>query len=221
MALALSVSNIRGDVVAEVVVPATGDTTRFSGSGATSFDEHGNTVTGTIKNTRAVSYGWLGSKERAVTEIGLTLMGVRPDNSVTGRFLALDLVTGGNENDYDYPNDPINKNDINGRNWWSAVAHTAFGVVVGIAAGLAGVALCAGAAGFGCAIMATIAVGMLPSMLGDLAIDKAFDEKTTARKAIKYMFNSTVGLVTKRSRGKDCENRKIRVQGPWGSVETA
>ena len=41
-------------------------------------------------------------------------MGVRQYDPTTGRFLSTDPVSGGNENDYNYPNDPNNMSDVNG-----------------------------------------------------------------------------------------------------------
>src|SRR5690349_4667385 len=45
---------------------------------------------------------------------GLTLMGHRLYNPVTGRFASVDPVKGGNENGYSYPNDPVNAFDTTG-----------------------------------------------------------------------------------------------------------
>jgi hypothetical protein len=42
-------------------------------------------------------------------------MGVRLYNPTTGRFLTTDPVPGGNENTYNYPNDPINMLDLDGQ----------------------------------------------------------------------------------------------------------
>jgi RHS repeat-associated protein len=44
-----------------------------------------------------------------VSGAGLTLMGVRLYNPVTGLFTSLDPVEGGNANAHTYPADPINK----------------------------------------------------------------------------------------------------------------
>lgn len=46
---------------------------------------------------------------------GLTLMGVRVYNPMTGRFIQTDPVPGGNANAYVYPQDPINAFDLDGR----------------------------------------------------------------------------------------------------------
>jgi hypothetical protein len=46
-------------------------------------------------------------------------MGVRLYNPTTGRFLTTDPIPGGNENAYNYPNDPINLFDLDGK-WFHA-----------------------------------------------------------------------------------------------------
>jgi len=81
----------------------------------TSYDEYGNA--GALPATGAVSYGWLGGKERATDASGLVLMGVRLYNSATGLFTSVDPVEGGNETVYGYPNAPVNKFDLSGKFW--------------------------------------------------------------------------------------------------------
>jgi RHS repeat-associated protein len=81
----------------------------------TMADEFGNPLSPTMAGS--TRYGWLGSALRAGdSPNGLMLMGVRLYNSVTGRFLSVDPVSGGSANDYDYANaDPVNSRDLDGR----------------------------------------------------------------------------------------------------------
>lgn len=64
-------------------------------------------------------------------------------------------------------------------------AQFVFGVVVGIVAVAAGVALCGATAGVGCVVIAAVAVA-IPLSSGAYAVDKAFGHKTTSSEAISY-----------------------------------
>ena len=100
------VTNLHGDVVATVT-----DGLDYPDSGYTIADEYGNT-------TSTSRYGWLGAAQRSRDSLGgLTLMGARLYNPVTGRFLTTDPIVGGNANAYTYPSDPVNGLDLSGKSW--------------------------------------------------------------------------------------------------------
>ena len=119
----LQLSNLHGDVAATY---ALGEPTPFTAASA--VDEYGKPI-GTPDNAR---YGWLGTKQRdATAPAGLTLMGARLYNPVTGRFLSRDPVPGGNDNAFGYPADPINAYDLDGRflSWVKSKAKQGFNYV--------------------------------------------------------------------------------------------
>ncbi|HSH61458.1 MAG TPA: RHS repeat-associated core domain-containing protein, partial [Acidimicrobiales bacterium] len=61
--------------------------------------------------------GWLGGHERFAVgnKLGLMRMGVRLYDPALGRFLQVDPIEGGNDNDYEYcSGDPINCFDLDG-----------------------------------------------------------------------------------------------------------
>jgi RHS repeat-associated protein len=67
--------------------------------------------------TAGNSYGWGGSHQKAYQHTaGLTTieMGARQYVPLLGRFLSTDPIAGGNDDDYNYPNDPINSSDLDG-----------------------------------------------------------------------------------------------------------
>ncbi len=156
------VSGINGDLAAtvtgsratlDVVDPLGSIATTVTLDGATRtvaglgvYDEYGNAIT-SGPSTGAVSYGWLGGKERAADSSGLVLMGVRLYNSVTGLFTSVDPVEGGNETVNGYPNDPVNKLDLDGRSWRKILK----GAIIG--------ASVVGALACGASIVCGVAVG--------------------------------------------------------------
>jgi RHS repeat-associated protein len=104
----LHMSDIHGDTV--LLLPL--DTA--SAPRALDTDEYGNPTTAT--SNAGSRYTWLGGRQRSTeTPTGMTLMGVRFYNSATGRFLSIDPVSGGNDNSYTYPTDPVNMSDLAGR----------------------------------------------------------------------------------------------------------
>ncbi|MGN6331826.1 MAG: RHS repeat-associated core domain-containing protein, partial [Motilibacteraceae bacterium] len=101
--------NLHGDVV------ATMDAAN-PGASITSYTESTEFGVPRDPSTAYSRYGWLGDKQRSSDDLaGLVLMGVRQYNPVTGRFLSVDSVAGGNENKYSYPVDPLNGTDLSGR----------------------------------------------------------------------------------------------------------
>jgi len=117
----LQVTNLHGDIVATVAdrVPTGSDPSGATTASYFESSEYGVPRDPTLSN----KYAWLGSKRRSADALaGLVLMGVRLYNPATGLFLSVDPVSGGNDNAYAYPNDPVNDFDLDGRWSWKSAA---------------------------------------------------------------------------------------------------
>ena len=119
--VSLMLGNIHGDVVTSVPIDATtASTSAATGiSGWSSYTEYGTPIDSTQTEAAGTEagYGWLGTKERSTTAetAGMTLMGDRYYNAITGSFTSVDPVRGGNPTAYMYPADPIGMTDLDGR----------------------------------------------------------------------------------------------------------
>lgn len=115
----VTLADPHGDIVATSDV--TGTAAPAVGiAGWVDHDEYGNPLpAGSAASlTKGVGYGWVGAKQRATLDTGLTLMGARVYNSSSGQFTSADPVFGGNSTTYAYPTDPVNSSDPTGKFEW-------------------------------------------------------------------------------------------------------
>ena len=128
----LALATPRGNTATTITLPtgATGPTgTAATGINTwTDYTEYGQPrqpATTTPGGVTGIGYGWLGAKQRATLDTGLTLMGARLYNQVTGTFTSLDPVHDGGDTPFGYPNDPIQMQDLDG-NFWSILGRLAW-----------------------------------------------------------------------------------------------
>ncbi|NMM32515.1 MAG: hypothetical protein HHJ13_00645 [Phycicoccus sp.] len=152
----LPLANLHGDILTNITIPPTqaGSTPAAGIDGWSDYTEYGSPrdTAATTTVAGAAGYGWLGAKERSTTaqSAGLTLMGDRLYNAVTGRFTSLDPEPGGNPTAYTYPLDPINMFDLDGHwggwgKFWRGAAKwtgvVAAGACIVVTAGACGIAV--------------------------------------------------------------------------------
>lgn len=165
--VSLMLPNIHDDIATTIPIPAgtPATTAATTIAGWSSYTEYGTPIdpAQTASVGTSAGYGWLGAKERSTTAetANLTLMGVRFYNRITGGFTSVDPVPGGNATSYNYPTDPVNSSDVDGKKgkwkrwakragkWWGKHGGTVVKVAAGVALGaciVASAGLCTAAA---------------------------------------------------------------------------
>lgn len=127
----LMLTDLQGSIMAYIPLVDGQKTTDATGIRLAASDEFGqvtNLATGTSETTRrgppnrSERYGWLGAAQRSQEALaGITLMGMRMYQPMTGRFLSVDSEPAGNATPYDYcSGDPVGCTDLSGQGFWSS-----------------------------------------------------------------------------------------------------
>lgn len=116
-----SLPNLHGDIFATVNADGSLISTHLTGP----FGEALPTQVHPANSASGTTWSYVGQHQKTA-ETELTLqpiqMGARVYIPVLGRFMSVDPVEGGTDNNYVYANDPVNESDLDGRAIWAPIS---------------------------------------------------------------------------------------------------